>query len=63
MKAYAYCVTFKKQDKIVERIVLGDCMNTALGTFDKAYPPSMNGFEVVAIDNLGQLADSREIIE
>jgi len=70
MKAYAYKFTFKKRSAIdpnirlgvFTRIVLGDSMKTAMDTFELAYPPLNHSLDVVAIDNLGQLADSRDTL-
>jgi len=69
MKAYVYKFTFRTMPSSapfsfpIDRLVLGDCMKTALNTFELAYPPLEHNIEIASIDNLGQLADSNDNLD
>lgn len=64
---YAYQVTFKLYTPLsncrgtLNRIVLGDCIETAIATFYKAYPPIEISAVILGVLNIGVLADSRDI--
>jgi len=74
MKSYVYKFTFSITTPAapfsspfvsfpIDRLVLGDCMKTALNTFELAYPPLEHNIEIASIDNLGQLADSNDNLD